>query len=203
MFFWLADPLYKRYQIDIHLICVYKCSYFKFYFSVLSTSFSNFSHDTQFTIAHFKYLGFEDGPPFFKQNFTCFVLLIFFYFLNSTGLSPSMVYFFQNLSSFIIKIAAYSSFAHHYYQNLFWFFFHSLLRCFTSRSFFLFDFSYWEWFRKIIFFLNPFRIYNALFVWNSYLSILKTFFSSFLFYFLFVENNLKKITRLLTFHIQN
>ena len=54
--------------------------------------FSPFPHGTSSLSVGREYLAFEDGPPMFRQDFTCLVLLFVAhrFVLSSTGLSPSM-----------------------------------------------------------------------------------------------------------------
>jgi hypothetical protein len=53
--------------------------------------FSPFPHGTCSLSVSQEYLALEDGPPMFKQDFTCPVLLVFIdYALSCTGLSPTM-----------------------------------------------------------------------------------------------------------------
>ena len=53
--------------------------------------FSPFPHGTGSLSVSQEYLALEDGPPIFKQDFTCPVLLVFInYALSCTGLSPTM-----------------------------------------------------------------------------------------------------------------
>jgi hypothetical protein len=52
--------------------------------------FSPFPHGTSSLSVSQEYLALEDGPPIFRQGFTCLVLLVFIYYaLSRTGLSPS------------------------------------------------------------------------------------------------------------------
>nr|AOE07157.1 hypothetical protein [uncultured bacterium] len=54
--------------------------------------FSPFPHGTSSLSVSQEYLALEDGPPIFRQDFTCPALLDFIYrFFSITGLSPSMV----------------------------------------------------------------------------------------------------------------
>ena len=53
--------------------------------------FSPFPHGTGSLSVGREYLALEDGPPMFRQGFTCLALLVFTYIAFSyTGLSPSM-----------------------------------------------------------------------------------------------------------------
>jgi hypothetical protein len=56
--------------------------------------FSPFPHGTGSLSVSREYLALEDGPPIFRQDFSCPALLIVthFYFFLHTGLSPSIVY---------------------------------------------------------------------------------------------------------------
>ena len=50
---------------------------FRFYFTPLPGFFSPFPHGTSSLSVGREYLAFEDGPPIFKQNYTCSALLDF------------------------------------------------------------------------------------------------------------------------------
>ena len=80
----------------------------------LSGFFSPFPHGTCSLSVTEEYLGLEGGPPMFKQDFTCPVLLkiiIIFYpyrAITYYGLA------FQLILVMTINILAYSAFARHY-----------------------------------------------------------------------------------------
>ena len=60
--------------------------------SFYSKYFSPFPHGTSSLSVFEEYLALEDGPPIFKQDFSCPALLIFIYkTISYTGLSPSVV----------------------------------------------------------------------------------------------------------------
>ncbi len=66
-----------------------------------SEYFSPFPHGTCSLSVSLEYLALPDGPGRFRQNFTCSVLLrilLDYKFISYTGLSPSMVIFFQKYS---------------------------------------------------------------------------------------------------------
>ena len=53
--------------------------------------FSPFPHGTGSLSVSQEYLALEDGPPIFRQGFSCLVLLVFIHHdISRTGLSPSM-----------------------------------------------------------------------------------------------------------------
>ena len=53
---------------------MYACG-FRFYFTPLPGFFSPFPHGTGSLSVDYEYLALEDGPPIFKQDFTCPALL--------------------------------------------------------------------------------------------------------------------------------
>ena len=55
--------------------CLYACG-FRFYFTPLPGFFSPFPHGTGTLSVDYEYLALEDGPPIFRQNFSCSALLI-------------------------------------------------------------------------------------------------------------------------------
>jgi len=65
---------------------------FRFYFTPLTGFFSPFPHGTGSLSVGREYLAFEDGPPMFRQDFTCLVLTLCRsrLVLSYTGLSPSL-----------------------------------------------------------------------------------------------------------------
>jgi len=68
----------------------------------LPSLFSPFPHGTFLHYRWIKILELEDGSPFFKQNFTSFVLL-FFFFLYKFNLQDFYLFLYRN-STFIQKI---------------------------------------------------------------------------------------------------
>ena len=65
---------------------------FRFYFTPLQGFFSPFPHGTGSLSVGREYLALEGGPPMFRQNFTCSVLLDFTdKNISYTGLSPCIV----------------------------------------------------------------------------------------------------------------
>ena len=62
---------------------------FRIYFTPLPGFFSPFPHGTSSLSVDDEYLALEDGPPIFKQDITCPVLLVFMTkAFSCTGLSP-------------------------------------------------------------------------------------------------------------------
>src|SRR3982751_4295105 len=55
--------------------CLYACG-FRFYFTPLPGFFSPFPHGTGSLSVNDEYLALEDGPPIFRQDFTCPALLV-------------------------------------------------------------------------------------------------------------------------------
>ena len=55
--------------------CLYACG-FRIYFTPLPGFFSPFPHGTCSLSVDYEYLALEDGPPIFRQDFTCPALLI-------------------------------------------------------------------------------------------------------------------------------
>jgi hypothetical protein len=56
--------------------CLYACS-FRVYFTPLPGFFSPFPHGTGSLSVDHEYLALEDGPPIFRQDFTCPALLVY------------------------------------------------------------------------------------------------------------------------------
>ena len=54
--------------------CLYACG-FRIYFTPLPGFFSPFLHSTGSLSVDYEYLALEDGPPIFRQDFTCPALL--------------------------------------------------------------------------------------------------------------------------------
>ena len=54
---------------------MYACG-FRFYFTPLPGFFSPFPHGTGSLSVDHEYLALEDGPPIFRQDFTCPALLV-------------------------------------------------------------------------------------------------------------------------------
>jgi len=59
--------------------------------------FHTFPHGTSSLSVFNAYLPLDGGPPLFKENFTCFLLLIFLNNLHLTGLLPSLDFFHSDL----------------------------------------------------------------------------------------------------------
>src|ERR1700745_1822232 len=55
--------------------CLYACG-FRIYFTPLPGFFSPFPHGTGSLSVNDEYLALEDGPPIFRQDFTCPALLV-------------------------------------------------------------------------------------------------------------------------------
>ena len=55
--------------------CLYACG-FRIYFTPLPGFFSPFPHGTCSLSVDYEYLALEDGPPIFKQDFSCPALLV-------------------------------------------------------------------------------------------------------------------------------
>ena len=55
--------------------CLYACG-FRIYFTPLPGFFSPFPHGTGALSVDYEYLALEDGPPIFRQDFTCPALLL-------------------------------------------------------------------------------------------------------------------------------
>ena len=73
---YVVDPVYKRYAVTPQGCshCLY-ASGFRFYFTPLPGFFSPFPHGTGSLSVDDEYLALEDGPPIFRQDFTCPALL--------------------------------------------------------------------------------------------------------------------------------
>ena len=54
---------------------MYACG-FRIYFTPLPGFFSPFPHGTGSLSVDYEYLALEDGPPMFRQDFTCPALLV-------------------------------------------------------------------------------------------------------------------------------
>ena len=68
------------------------CMRFQVSFTPLPGVFSPFPHGTSSLSVGYEYLALEDGPPIFRQDYACPVLLLACppTHLSHTGLSPSM-----------------------------------------------------------------------------------------------------------------
>ena len=81
--------------------------------------FSPFPHGTGSLSVGREYLALEDGPPMFRQGFTCPVLLDFTTRIFShTGLSPSMAGLSRTVLLKSISLKGWSPFARRYLGNL-------------------------------------------------------------------------------------
>src|SRR5450830_460582 len=74
---YVADPLYKRYAVteQVRSHCLYAYG-FRIYFTPLPGFFSPFPHGTSSLSVDYEYLALEDGPPMFRQGFSCPALLV-------------------------------------------------------------------------------------------------------------------------------
>src|SRR3990170_1565401 len=63
----------RRIKLGSH--CLYACG-FRIYFTPLPGFFSPFPHGTGSLSVDHEYLALEDGPPMFRQGFTCPALLV-------------------------------------------------------------------------------------------------------------------------------
>ena len=81
----------SREQVRSH--CLYACG-FRIYFTPLPGFFSPFPHGTGSLSVDHEYLALEDGPPIFRQDFSCPALLVVRLVppieFSCTGLSPTM-----------------------------------------------------------------------------------------------------------------
>jgi hypothetical protein len=115
--------------------CLYACS-FRFYFTPLPGFFSPFPHGTGSLSVDHEYLALEDGPPIFKQDFTCPALLILrLVHIKKFHIQGYHLYrwaFHLILLFFYASRKGWSHFARHYSGNLGWFIFLGVLRCFSS-----------------------------------------------------------------------
>ena len=76
--------------------CLYACG-FRIYFTPLPGFFSPFPHGTGSLSVDYEYLALEDGPPIFRQDFTCPALLVVrlvpLSFFHIRGYHPLWPYF--------------------------------------------------------------------------------------------------------------
>jgi len=72
----VADPLYKRYAVTSKGSDFLYARGFRIYFTPLPGFFSPFPHGTSSLSVDYEYLALEDGPPIFRQGFTCPALLV-------------------------------------------------------------------------------------------------------------------------------
>ena len=72
----LLSRLFKRKAFEARRShCLYACG-FRIYFTPLPGFFSPFPHGTCSLSVDYEYLALEDGPPMFRQDFTCPALLV-------------------------------------------------------------------------------------------------------------------------------
>src|SRR5574343_258343 len=83
---YVADTLYKRYAVTPKgSDFLYACG-FRIYFTPPPGFFSTFPHGTCSLSVDYEYLALEDGPPIFRQDFTCPALLVVHLVPHSTFL---------------------------------------------------------------------------------------------------------------------
>ena len=93
---------------------MYACG-FRFYFTPLSGFFSPFPHGTGSLSVGKEYLALEDGPPMFRQGFTCPALLDFIHsWFSCTGLSPCIAGLSSAVPLTAHELKGCSPFARHY-----------------------------------------------------------------------------------------
>ena len=101
--------------------CLYACG-FRIYFTPLPGFFSPFPHGTGSLSVDYEYLALEDGPPIFRQDFTCPALLVASLVPRSTfrvrGCHPLRPHFPERSTKSSLKLAGCSHFARHYSGNL-------------------------------------------------------------------------------------
>ena len=72
----LLSRLFKRKAFEARRShCLYACG-FRIYFTPLPGFFSPFPHGTGSLSVDYEYLALEDGPPIFRQDFSCPALLV-------------------------------------------------------------------------------------------------------------------------------
>ena len=119
---------------------------FRIYFTPLPGFFSPFPHGTSSLSVNNEYLALEDGPPIFRQSFSCSALLV-------ACLVPSNRFRIQGyhlycqtfqtvLLTFWLSHAGFSHFARHYFGNLGWCLFLWVLRCFSSPGLLLYTYVF-------------------------------------------------------------
>ena len=116
-------PLYKRYAVteQVRSHCLYACG-FRIYFTPLPGFFSPFPHGTSSLSVDHEYLALEDGPPMFRQGFTCPALLFAnlvpqsrFHIRGYHPLRPDFPFRSINVSAITSRLIP---FARHYLGNL-------------------------------------------------------------------------------------
>ncbi len=80
--------------------------------------FSPFPHGTGSLSVGNEYLALEDGPPIFRQGFTCLALLNFMYLAFRIRGYHSLWPDFPDSSAMFHTLKGYSAFARHYLRNL-------------------------------------------------------------------------------------
>src|SRR5574343_1832471 len=71
----VADPLYQSYAVTLAGSDFLYAYGFRIYFTPLPGFFSPFPHGTSSLSVNDEYLALEDGPPIFRQDYTCPALL--------------------------------------------------------------------------------------------------------------------------------
>jgi hypothetical protein len=101
--------------------CLYACG-FRIYFTPLPGFFSPFPHGTGSLSVDHEYLALEDGPPIFRQDFTCPALLVARpvppSIFRIRGYHPCRRTFQTVLLNPWLYRAGCSNFARHYFRNL-------------------------------------------------------------------------------------
>ena len=129
--------------------CLYACG-FRIYFTPLPGFFSPFPHGTGSLSVDHEYLALEDGPPMFRQGFSCPALLVvtvvphtgfhirdyhrlwLLFPKHSTNLiSCHFVVLQPPICRNILGLGS-SAFARHYLRNHYYFLLLWVLRCFSS-----------------------------------------------------------------------
>ena len=114
----LSDSLYKRYAVTLACSdCLY-ASGFRSVSLPYSGFFSPFPHGTGSLSVDQEYLALEDGPPMFRQDYTCPALLegssAFYLYGTITHFGAT----FQTLPVLTDEPLGCSPFARHYLGNL-------------------------------------------------------------------------------------
>ncbi len=102
--------------------CLYACG-FRIYFTPLPGFFSPFPHGTGSLSVNDEYLALEDGPPMFRQDFTCPALLVSSLVPHKSAFAYGAITRygapFQRLPlTLVLQLEGSSHFARHYSGNL-------------------------------------------------------------------------------------
>ena len=92
---------------------MYACG-FRIYFTPLPGFFSPFPHGTSSLSVDYEYLALEDGPPIFRQDYTCPALLESLNITFAYGAVTRYGAPFQKLLLVELRALAWSAFARHY-----------------------------------------------------------------------------------------